>query len=140
MPATKPFKDGKSLKERQALCQTMLTKHANKIPIIVEKSLVGCDLPDLDRCKFLVDGSLTFMQFRCVVLGKIRTALVDASKRAAKVEASKVDASKKAIFFFVGGGKHLPGQAMTLNELYKQYKDEEDGLLYITYHTEDTFG
>jgi Autophagy protein Atg8 ubiquitin like len=140
MPATtKPFKDGKSLKERQALCQSMLTKHAGKIPMIVEKSIVGCDLPDLDRCKFLVDGSLTFMQFRCVVLGKIRTALQDASNKTAKVDA-KVDASKKAIFFFVGGGKHLPGQAMTLNELYKQYKDEEDGLLYITYHTEDTFG
>jgi len=43
-----------------------------------------------------------------------------------------------ALLLFVGGNSYIP--ATSMKELYDKYKNEDDGILYITYATECTFG
>ena len=45
--------------------------------------------------------------------------------------------SEQAIFLFVNDS--IPSTSQTMNQLYQLYKDE-DGFLYITYSSENTFG
>lgn len=97
----------------------VLHKYPDRIPIVCEKSRAEMGLPDLDRQKFLVPRSLTFGEFMCIIRQKIRFH------------------SHDAIFLSVNG-KILPSQSL-IGNVYEDEKDS-DGMLYLQYNKENTFG
>ena len=89
-----------------------------RVPIIVEKA-ARSDVPLIDKQKFLVPGDLTLSQFVFVI--RKRLAL----------------SSEQALFCFIGGT--LPTTGTLLRELYSAFCDK-DGVLYVSYSGENTFG
>jgi GABA(A) receptor-associated protein len=110
------FKD-KPFDERQKEAQLILKKYPEKIPIIMLK--YDKHTPNLDRYKYLVSYDIT-----------VGSLLLNIRKRAKISE-------KEAIFIFANGT--LFGVSTLLAEVYANEKNE-DGFLYFTYSTENTFG
>ena len=93
-------------------------KYPDRYPIIVEKHS-SCNLPDIDKCKYLVPKDMTMSQFTFVIRKGIQ-----------------LDASQ-TIFIMVNNGLVIGSQLII--EAYENLKDE-DGFLYIVYSAENTFG
>ena len=97
----------------------MLSKHPNSICVIIEKSKSDNTIPDIDKHKYLIPKELTVGQLLYVIRKRIHLT------------------PQQAIFFYVNNT--LPSSSITIENLYKQYKDP-DGFLYIRYTGENTFG
>lgn len=97
----------------------MRDKYPDRIPVIVERSVKGGDIPDIDKKKYLVPTDLTVGQFVHVVRKRIKLT------------------PEKAIFIFVNNV--LPPTAALMATIYDEQSDE-DGFLYIQYSGENTFG
>jgi len=110
------FKE-KPFDERKKEAQLILKKYPEKIPIILEK--YDKYTPNLDRYKYLVSYDLT-----------VGSLLLNIRKRAKISE-------KQAIFIFAN--RSLYSISTLLAEVYTKEKNE-DGFLYFTYSTENTFG
>jgi len=93
-------------------------KHPTRIPIIVCKAK-GCDLPDIDKQKYLVPKDMNIGQFVYVIRKRI------------KLE------SNQALFVLINN--NLSTSNKLLEDIYENNKDE-DGFLYVTYCSENTFG
>lgn len=124
----KSFKDTHTFEKRKEESDKILKKYDDRIPIIVEKQ-VRSDIPEIDKKKFLVPGSLTLAQFTYVVRKRVKLAPEQALWIFVETESSK-DSKKEHL---------LPPTSHTLAEIYNQYKDV-DGFLYLTYSGENTFG
>ena len=96
------------------------TKYPELIPVICEKTASSTDLPTIDRRKYLVPPDLTVGQLLYVVRKRIQM---------------KPD---KALFMFVNGA-HLAPSSQLLTQVYDDHKDD-DGFLYFSYSSENTFG
>ncbi|THU53923.1 hypothetical protein C4D60_Mb10t19510 [Musa balbisiana] len=116
--AKSSFKLEHPLERRQAEAARIREKYPDRIPVIVEKA-EGTDIPDIDKKKYLVPADLTVGQFVYVVRKRIKLS------------------AEKAIFIFVKNT--LPPTAAMMSAIYEEYKDE-DGFLYMTYSSENTFG
>jgi len=95
-------------------------KYPDRIPVICEKdpkSKIG----SIDKTKYLVPADLTITQFSYIIRKKL------------ELEKSK------ALFLLVSG-KHSPTGESVMSDVYSQFKDSEDGFLYITYTGEETWG
>ncbi len=77
--------------------------------------------PTVKRSKFPVPIWQSVSQF----LGRIRQTMTLKSS--------------VALFLFVGDGE-IPRGSATFGEIYDEYRDMEDGILYIVYAAENTFG
>ncbi|CAN0021609.1 unnamed protein product [Bubo scandiacus] len=95
-------------------------KYPNKIPVVVERYQREKTLPPLTRTKFLVSQDLPLSQF----VVTLRTRLCLASSQT---------------FYLLVNNKGLPNMAVTMQELYRDNKDE-DGFLYLTYASQEMFG
>ncbi|KFV99195.1 Microtubule-associated proteins 1A/1B light chain 3C, partial [Eurypyga helias] len=95
-------------------------KYPNKIPVVVERYQKEKTLPPLSRTKFLVSHDLPLSQF----VVTLRTRLCLASSQT---------------FYLLVNNKGLPNMAITMQELYRDNKDE-DGFLYLTYASQEMFG
>jgi len=113
------FKTVNTFEQRKQESDRILSKYSDRIPIIVEKNKNSNDMPDIDKKKYLVPNELTVGQFMYVIRKRI------------KLE------PEKAIFLFINNNS--PANASLLSAIYDEYKDE-DGFLYITYSSENTFG
>jgi GABA(A) receptor-associated protein len=96
----------------------ILEKYPDRIPILVNKKQ-GCDIPEMEKKKYLVPRDMTLTQFIFV----IRKRLV--------LEPSK------ALFFTMNDRMEVGNRK--ISDIYLEHK-EEDGFLYITYSSENTFG
>ena len=114
----KTFKSQFSLADRRAEADRVRARYPDRIPVIVEVS-PKADLPPLDKKKFLTPGDLTVGQFSYTLRKKMT-----------------LDAHK-AMFLLVGN--RMAASASLMNTLYESDRDV-DGFLYITVHTENTFG
>ena len=112
------FKKSKTENERLTESSKIIEKYPNRIPIIIEKDKKS-KIKDIDKNKFLVPNDMTLGQFMYVIRKRI-----------------KLDSSQ-ALFFFINN--ILCNNTQTLSEIYNIYKDN-DGFLYITYTSENTFG
>ena len=90
------------------------------MPVIVERARNKTDVPDIDKAKFLVPSDLTVGQFVYVIRKRLSLS------------------ADKALFVFVGAA--LPPTSQLMREVYAQHADREDGLLYVRYSGESTFG
>ncbi|URE46123.1 Peptidase inhibitor I9 [Musa troglodytarum] len=115
--AKSSFKLEHPLERRQAEAARIREKYPDRIPVIVEKA-ERTDIPDIDKKKYLVPADLTVGQFVYVVRKRIKLS------------------AEKAIFVFVKNT--LPPTAAMMSAIYEEHKDE-DGFLYMTYSSENTF-
>ncbi|CAD8104593.1 unnamed protein product [Paramecium primaurelia] len=114
------YKDSHNLEERKKRVQEQLAKYPEMIPIIVEK-IPGCKLPQLQKVKFLVNSSFSFNEFKNTIKKKLN-----------------LDEKTSTLFMYCG--KSLMNEHDKLRNIYDQYKDPDDGFLYLQYADAETFG
>ncbi len=112
------YKQEHTFEERYQESSKIRDKYPDRIPIIVEQG-TSCNLPPIDKKKYLVPMDLTVGQF----IHTIRKRM-------------KLD-PEKAIFIFINNV--LPPTSAILANIYDEYVDD-DGFLYITYNGENVFG
>ena len=113
------FKTTNLFCDRKAESDKILAKYPDRIPIICEKNHKSKNTPEIDKNKYLVPVDLTVGQFMYVIRKRMKLA------------------PEQGIFLFING--YIPSSSHMLNDLYYLYKDD-DGFLYITYSSENTFG
>lgn len=114
-----PFKKEKDLQERKAEYNRISSKYPDLIPVICER-MVGSDVPESQRRKYLVPSDITMGQFKYVIRKRINL-LPD-----------------QALFVFVNHTVLAPTHSL-VKDIHKEQADE-DGFLYMTYSGESTFG
>ena len=112
------YKKEHDIETRKAESQKIRTKYPDRVPIIVEKE-GNSDIAEIDKKKYLVPSDLTMGQFQYVLRKRI-----------------KLDQTK-ALFIFINNT--LPPTSSLISQIYDDKKDE-DGFLYVTYSSENTFG
>ena len=112
------YKKEKLFEDRLQESTKVKDKYSNKVPIVVTKTQ-NCNLPDIDKNKYLVSNDMVLSQFLYTIRKRI------------KLEPSE------ALFFFIGDV--VSNNSASIGELYHLHKDK-DGFLYITYTSENTFG
>ncbi len=119
----KPFKDTKSDVERKSQFRFAKEKHPDRIPVIIEKSLNETVLGDFKKKKFVFPKD-----------HKMSTVSEYVHQQLIKDSGSN---ENQTVFLF--SGSELVSVNETISELYEKNKDE-DGFLYLTYQSENTFG
>ena len=114
----KSFKDTTPLEKRIDESQQIINKYPDRIPIIVEKHET-CDLPMIEKYKYLSPKDLTIAQFMFIIRKHI------------KLESSQT--------LFITINNELVNSSQKISDIYSDYKDK-DGFLYIVYTSENTFG
>merc|ERR1719465_251633 len=113
-----------SFEKRLEESRRILSKYPNRVPVICEKA-ARSDLPEIEKKKFLVPGTMLCGEFKYIVHKHINQ-VTDANL-----------ASDQTIYLFVNSTSPKTGALMS--EVYEQYK-ADDGFLYITYSAENTLG
>ncbi|RXH82856.1 hypothetical protein DVH24_003354 [Malus domestica] len=128
-------------KRRQAEAARIREKYPDRIPVIVEKA-ERSDIPDIDKKKSVsVCISYALLDWLLVMVNDGNRYLVPADLTVGQfvyVVRKRIKLSaEKAIFIFVKN--ILPPTAAMMSAIYEENKDE-DGFLYMTYSSENTFG
>mmetsp|Transcript_39328 Transcript_39328/g.69189 ORF Transcript_39328/g.69189 Transcript_39328/m.69189 type:complete len:127 (-) Transcript_39328:31-411(-) len=110
--------------KRSAEARRILAKYPDRIPVICEKA-PRSDLPDIDKKKFLVPGSMLCGEFKYIIHKHLNQT------------ADAAIAADQTIYLFVNSTSPKTGALMC--EVYESHK-AEDGFLYITYSAENTLG
>ena len=111
------FKKTKSESERKDVLKNIELKYPNKIPIILEKN-PDCFFSKQISSKYLLDNVLNLKQFENVIKKKINDIN-----------------NFFEIKFYIRGLFLLHNNAL-ISDMYDHFKDEKDGLLYISYEIE----
>mmetsp|Transcript_43751 Transcript_43751/g.82046 ORF Transcript_43751/g.82046 Transcript_43751/m.82046 type:complete len:124 (-) Transcript_43751:105-476(-) len=122
--ASSTLQEAVPFEKRSAEARRILAKYPDRIPVICEKA-ARSDLPDIDKKKFLVPGTMLCGEFKYIIHKHINQT------------ASTSIASDQTIYLFVGSTSPKTGALMS--EVYDMWK-HEDGFLYITYSAENTLG
>lgn len=112
------FQSKHLFEKRKEESEKIREKYKDRIPIIVLKHK-SCDLPTIDKHKYLVPHDMSFSQFIFVIRKRI-----------------KLD-SAQSLFTSING-KLVSGSSL-VSAIYQQNKDK-DGFLYVVYTSENTFG
>jgi len=112
------FKRTFTLEQRKTESCRIITKHPERIPIICCKNL-KCNMPELDKHKYLVPRDLSLGQFIYIIRMRL-----------------KLD-KEKGLYLFVNG--FIPANNELISNIYEKYKDN-DGFLYVIYSGENSFG
>jgi GABA(A) receptor-associated protein len=113
------FKAQYSLEERKAQYNRVVESHPSKIPVIVERASHST-IADIDKSKYLAPPDLTVSQFICLIRKRIKLS------------------SDQALFIYING--RIPTNSALFSTIYEEYKDKDDGFLYVVYTGESTFG
>lgn len=112
-----PFRQRFTLSQRRAEYGRIESHLQSKIPVVVECG--SANTPQIDKEKFLLPPELTVSQFAYVVRRRMKLA--------------------KSESIFLLTNNRLSTATSTIRDLYRQHRSD-DGFLYITYTTENTFG
>ena len=128
--------------KRAAEAKRILTKYPDRIPVIVEKS-VRSTLPEIDKKKFLVPGSMLCGEFKYIIHKHLQSQLSSGAEFLS---------AEQTLYLFVKNTPPRTGMSTfiiilryciligaLMSELYEAFKDP-DGFLYMTYSAENTLG
>ena len=113
------YKDKIPLQNRKLEAGRMLNKYNDRVPVIVEKHSKSRGAPDINKNKYLVPHDITFGQFIYIIRKRI-----------------KLD-EEQALYTFINN--RMPVTSDLMITIY-QNNVSEDGLLYVNYAIENTFG
>eukprot|EP00434_Breviolum_minutum_P016744 symbB.v1.2.014767.t1/scaffold1084.1/size139254/6 len=123
------LKETVPFEKRAAEAQRILSKYPDRVPVICEKAQRS-NLPEIEKKKFLVPGSMLCGEFKYIVHKHIQQAANGTGLAADQV-----------IYLFTSSGRSTAtvktGEMMS--EIYDRYKSD-DGFLYIAYSAENTLG
>lgn len=117
---TSRFQVSTSVSARRALCERIRRKHPDHIPVILEPDAEHT--PPLHKCQFLLQRDLTIGQLSYVI-ARQHLHLPPGT----------------ALFLLCGRGVLLAASHVVAH-LHALYADAADGMLYLTYALENTFG
>ena len=121
------MKQDAEFEKRSSESRRILSKYPDRVPVIVERnSRAKNTLPEIEKKKFLVPGSMLCGEFKYII-----------HKHITQVESGPTLTSEQTIYLFVGNIS--PKTGALLSEIYEQNKSE-DGFLYMTYSAENTLG
>eukprot|EP00933_Yihiella_yeosuensis_P055846 TRINITY_DN5477_c2_g1_i5.p1 TRINITY_DN5477_c2_g1~~TRINITY_DN5477_c2_g1_i5.p1 ORF type:complete len:131 (+),score=29.81 TRINITY_DN5477_c2_g1_i5:123-515(+) len=127
--ATSTLQESVPFEKRREEAKRILAKYPDRIPVICEKA-ARSDLPDIDKKKFLVPGTMLCGEFKYIVHKHIN---MNQANNGGGISADQ------AIYLFVANSGTSPKTGTLMSEVYDQYK-AEDGFLYIAYSAENTLG
>ena len=145
--AERLFKVNHSLDERRKCAKRMLTKYPDHVPIVMGPH--SSDDQPCKRSKILVKRENTMAQLMhqvraqlCLTVDQqseelMQDSTVSASGGRSWWSAESNPLDRIALFLFVRD-RVLP-MSMRVEQVYEQFKDE-DGILYVHYSHENTFG
>ena len=94
-------------------------KYPNRVPVILEKYYGATNAPNIDKNKYLVPNDVTVGGFSYIIRRRLKMN------------------EKEALFLFCN--HTIPPTSELMGDVYEKYKDE-DGFMYMTFTTENTFG
>ncbi len=106
--------------KRKEQCRILLIQNPDKIPIIIEKD-PNCKIEPMKKTRHFIKKDFSVIKF------------IDMIRKALKLEEGE------ALFLLVKGKYSISGEK-TLADIYKNYKDKEDGFLYIVYTSMEFLG
>lgn len=115
------FKANHTRGDRAACAERMLAKYPLYVPVIVGPH--SSEQPPCAKSKMLVRRDHTMAQ----LMHQVRAHI-----------SSRGTADASALFMFVHD-RTVP-MSMRVEEVFERFRDKEDGLLYVHYSTENTFG
>jgi len=110
--------------ERLAEAQKLREQHPGRILVLCEKS-PHCDLPEIQRKKFAVPGTMLCGEFKYIVHKHVSEALKGSLR------------AEQTIYLFINGIS--PKTSTPMADLHAQF-GAEDGFLYVRYGAENTLG
>lgn len=113
------YRDKIPLQNRKSESDRVLNKYKDRVPVIVEKHSKSYSAPDINKNKYLVPHDITFGQFLIIIRKRIKLC------------------EEQALYAFINN--KMPATSDLMISLY-QSNVSEDGMLYINYAIENTFG
>ena len=114
------FKQDYIFESRTKESSSLLKKYPERVPVIIERSKNSIHLTIIDKNKFLVPKELTMSQLLWVIRKRMNIR------------------KEQAVFLLSESGKVFSGTEH-ISSVYENNKDL-DGLLYLRYANENTFG
>ncbi len=115
------YRDSASLEERKKRSNSLLLKHQDKFPVILERNTTEKRLPNIDKNKLLVAQDLTVAG----IIQILRNNL-------------KID-EFLSVYIVVANHNVVLSGSQSMSYVYNNYKNE-DGFLYLEYCSENVFG
>jgi len=122
---TKAFAETVPFETRSLEAARILAKYPDRCPIICERA-PGSDLPEIEKKKFLVPGTMLCGEFKYIVHKHIN--------RAPGGDQASFEVAE-TMYLYVN--KSAPRSGALMSEIYDQHKDA-DGFLYVPYGAKDT--
>lgn len=113
------YKSTHSFDERKNECDKLAISHPERVCVIVEPAHNEKSLLPLSKNKFLIQKDLSFSNFKYIILKHLKLN------------------KSRAVYFYVGDT--IINSTFIMGTIYDNYK-ENDGMLYINYMSENTFG